>query len=289
MTIKEDVIILWDNGVDKFWLFSVPYAEQYKYIEGKPCITFGIAYENLSFRGQDIITIFDHYLTETVKKMKDVYENLEGEFRLYDIGADTDSYIDFKMLSLGKLSISGRLGSTYSSNSLTFEFKADQTLLKALIRYLTQNMREINEQAIKEYFQIVEDYCKRIVDFMNANYDANISDIPSLYHFQSMNGIWRVTINDTDYCFHGNGCSASKNSKEICGWDFSGDGYWCVIVDIYKVASTLKHVQGYEEVEAEDVRTLCDRLVQEGVLEKTGVTTYRVKDNNKRAYCSKMR
>ena len=118
MTIKEDTLILWDNGGNKLWLFSVPCSQQYIYIEG-------------------IITVFDHYLTETVNEIENVYESLDGEFRLYDLGGDTDCYIDFKMLSLGKMSVSGRLGSTYTSNTLTFEFEADQTLLKPLARSLT--------------------------------------------------------------------------------------------------------------------------------------------------------
>ena len=66
MTIKEERIILWDNGGNKLWLFSVPSVEQYEYIEGRSCITLGIAYENMFFKGQDIITIFDHYLIDTV-------------------------------------------------------------------------------------------------------------------------------------------------------------------------------------------------------------------------------
>ncbi len=144
MTIKEDVLILWDNGGNKLWLFSVPSSEQYKYIEGKPCITFGIAYENMSFKGQDIITIFDHHLTNTVNKIENVYESLDGEFRLYDVGGDSDCYIDFKMLSLGKLSVSGRLGATLSSNSLIFEFEADQTILKSLISSLSVNRSNLD-------------------------------------------------------------------------------------------------------------------------------------------------
>ena len=71
--------------------------------------------------------------------IENVYETLDGEFQLYDVGGDTDCYIDFKMQSSGALSISGRLGSTFSSNSLTFEFKADQTVLKPLIKSLTVN------------------------------------------------------------------------------------------------------------------------------------------------------
>ena len=86
-----------------------------------------------------IITIFDRYLTETVEQIEKTYADPEGEFRLYDTGADTDGYVDFKMLSSGALSISGRVGATFSSNSLTFEFIADQTLLKPLLRSLIVN------------------------------------------------------------------------------------------------------------------------------------------------------
>ena len=137
MTIKEERVVLCENNGDKFWLFSVPCESQYKYIEDKPCITFGIAYENASYKGQDVITIFDTYLTETVTQIENAYANLSGEFRLYDTGADTDGYVDFQMSSLGRLNVSGRLGATFSSNSLTFEFVADQTLLKPLIQSLT--------------------------------------------------------------------------------------------------------------------------------------------------------
>ena len=50
MTVKND-IVLWDNGTDKFCLFSIPNEAQYKYIDNIPCITFGISYENFCFKG----------------------------------------------------------------------------------------------------------------------------------------------------------------------------------------------------------------------------------------------
>jgi hypothetical protein len=136
MTIKEDKVTLWDSNGNKLWLYAVPCERQYKYIEGEPCITFGIAYENASYMGCDEITIFDKYLTETIAEITKVYEEHSGEFRLYDTGADTDGYVDFKTLSRGSISISGRLGATFSSNTLTFEFVADQTLLEPLIQSL---------------------------------------------------------------------------------------------------------------------------------------------------------
>lgn len=148
-------------------------------------------------------------------------------------------------------------------------------------------MMDIKEQAIKDYFQVVSEYSKRIVDFLNSSYEANISDVPSLLHFQSMNGIWKFTIEDTEFLFHGIGCSVYKASEEICGWDFSGNGYWCVVLDIFKVATTLKHISGYEEVDTNDIRNLCDRLEQNGIIEKTGKTTYRIKNDFESDFCCK--
>ena len=57
MTVKNDMV-LWDNGIDKFCLLKAPNEQQYKYIDGIPCITFGISYENTSFKGYDIFTLF---------------------------------------------------------------------------------------------------------------------------------------------------------------------------------------------------------------------------------------
>ena len=152
----------------------------------------------------------------------------------------------------------------------------------------TRDMSKVNEQAIKHYFRIVSYYCNKIVEYFNLKYDANINDVRSLIHFQTMNRIWKFVIEDTEILFHGTGCSAYKNCEEICGWDFSGNGYWSVIVDVYKVTLTLKHISEYGEVEVEDIRELSDRLVHNGILEKTSVTTYRVKTEHECDFCCRI-
>lgn len=138
MTIQNAIISLWDNGIDKFYLVSVPPEDQYKYISGKPCITVGFAYEygNGRFKGYDTFTLFDHFYIDILEAMKKTYRAVNGSFRLYDLGADSDGYVDFNMEN-GKLHVEGRLGATFSSHALKFEFDADQTLLEALIRSLT--------------------------------------------------------------------------------------------------------------------------------------------------------
>ena len=135
MTVKND-IVLWDNGIDKLCLLTVPNKQQYKYIEGVSCITFGISYENMSFKGCDTFTLFDHFYSSIVNEMKNTYISLNGSFRIYDVGADTDGYIEFVMKN-GKLFVKGQLGASFSTYSLTFEFEADQTLVGNLLQEIT--------------------------------------------------------------------------------------------------------------------------------------------------------
>ena len=132
MTIKND-IVLWDNGADKFCLLAIPNEAQYKYIDDIPCITFGISYENFRFKGYETFTLFDKFYTDTIEKMGTIHHSLNGAFRICDVGADTDGYIDFEMNN-GKLLVKGQLGATFSSHSLQFEFEADQTLLTTLLK-----------------------------------------------------------------------------------------------------------------------------------------------------------
>ena len=134
MTIQNDVV-LWDNGIDKFYLYSVPDDQQYKYIDGVPCLTFGIAYENSNYRGCDIFTLFDHFYVSKMHEIKDVYSCLNGAFRIDDNGADTDGYVDF-LIKNGRVSSKGQLGSSFSEYSLNFEVETDQTILKPLLKAL---------------------------------------------------------------------------------------------------------------------------------------------------------
>ncbi len=137
MTIQNDVVTLWDNGEDKLCLFSVPNEAQYVYTEGLPCITIGISYENPKFKGCDTFTFFDRFYVELLDAIHETYCRLNGEFRLYDMSAETDGYMNFKMNN-GKLFIQGQLGASFSSCSLKFCFEADQTLLDSFLRNLNR-------------------------------------------------------------------------------------------------------------------------------------------------------
>ena len=134
MTISKDVV-LWNNGRDRLCLFQVPFEQQYQYIDGIPCITFEVLYENRNYKGCDIFTLFDRFYASKMSEMEKVYHCLNGTFRIHDIGADTDGYVDFTMKN-GLVSVKGQLGASFSLHSLHFEFEADQTLVGALLQAL---------------------------------------------------------------------------------------------------------------------------------------------------------
>ena len=127
MTIKND-IILWDDEANCLCLLSIPSEQQYKYIDGLPCITFGVSYENATFKGYDTFTLFDRFYNNILNELKSTYDSLNGTIRICDIGADTDGYIEF-VVKNGVAFVKGQLGASFSSYSLKFEFQADQTLI----------------------------------------------------------------------------------------------------------------------------------------------------------------
>ena len=69
MTIKND-IILWDDGANCLCLLTIPSEQQYNYIDGHPCITFGVFYENANFKGYDTFTLFDHFYNSILNGKK---------------------------------------------------------------------------------------------------------------------------------------------------------------------------------------------------------------------------
>ena len=132
MTTKND-IILWDDGANCLCLLSIPSEQQYKYIDGFPCITFGVSYENASFKGYDTFTLFDRFYNNILNELKSTYDSFNGTIRICDIGADTDGYIEF-VVKNGVAFVKGQLGASFSSYSLKFDFQADQTLIGRLMQ-----------------------------------------------------------------------------------------------------------------------------------------------------------
>lgn len=132
MTIQNETV-LWDNGADRFTILSVPAENQYRYFPDRPCLTVGFRYENRDYKGRDVFTFFDESYIELCADIEAAHRRLTGSFRLYDMGADTDGYIDVAV-DRGRVTVKGQLGASFTSHSLRFEFDADQTLLSSLLK-----------------------------------------------------------------------------------------------------------------------------------------------------------
>lgn len=83
------------------------------------------------FKGQFVYYIEDDNITEYVKLLKTLNDEVLGELLITDM--DSDSYIKLEKIKNGHMIISGRLGSTFQENYLVFKFPADQTLIPNLI------------------------------------------------------------------------------------------------------------------------------------------------------------
>lgn len=141
MIIRNDTqndTVLWDNGKERLYIFEIPPENCYYYIADQPCITVGFGYENAKYKGEDVFTFFGEQYLELCNKIAAACRDLNGSFRLYDMGGDTDGYIDIAMTTNGKAEVSGRLGASFYRYSLQFElaFGADQTLLQLLLQSL---------------------------------------------------------------------------------------------------------------------------------------------------------
>lgn len=126
--------VLWDNGKERLYIFEIP--PENCYIPDKPCITIGFGYENARYKGEDVFVFVGEQYLELRNKIAAVSRDLNGSFRLYDMGWDTDGYIDINMTTNGKAEVTGRLGASFSPYSLQFELRVDQTVLTALLRIL---------------------------------------------------------------------------------------------------------------------------------------------------------
>lgn len=137
MIVRNDTqndTVLWDNGKERLYIFEIP-LENCSTAD-QPCITIGFGYENARYKGEDVFFFFGEQYLELRNKIDAVSRDLNGSFRLYDMGWDTDGYIDINMTTNGKAEVTGRLGASFSPYSLQFELRVDQTVLTALLRIL---------------------------------------------------------------------------------------------------------------------------------------------------------
>ena len=130
MTVRKTTVI-WDDGINRLCFIPVEESSQYHYIDGVPCISFDVSYENSKFKGYDRFTLFEKGYTGFLRECQSAKQSLMGNFQMTDSGAGTDAYIDFSVSHKG-VGITGLLGASFSDFSLKFSFYADQSILQLI-------------------------------------------------------------------------------------------------------------------------------------------------------------
>ncbi len=178
----------------------------------------------------------------------------------YDITLTTNSGINKQIENnQGTLCISGELGlETFGKPWQDKKF----------------NHREVfvnyNKKILCKYLDIVTQRCRDLVKYLNDVCNEDVFNVSTLHDYVVSHGN-EITIGNLTYVFHGVGCSVYENGREICGWDFGGSNVWCSRVDPYKMSNTLWHngeFRGVLGIIQEDCRLVCEKLTDEGVLEK---------------------
>ena len=96
--------------------------------------TFSVHVKTKKFSGKHNFCIEWNFLSQKIKDLENLIEQLCGECVIEDM--DSDSYLNFSMKKYGKMTFSGRLGGTHTNNYMVFEFMADQTIVQNLIVFL---------------------------------------------------------------------------------------------------------------------------------------------------------
>lgn len=96
--------------------------------------SFSIYVKSGVFSGRYNFYIELSCLRSNIIELEELSQKLSGEGILEDM--DSDSHLKFVMQKYGKLSFSGKLGSSLNNNYVVFEFIADQTLLQNMIEAL---------------------------------------------------------------------------------------------------------------------------------------------------------
>ena len=151
------------------------------------------------------------------------------------------------------------------------------------------NYREVfvnyNKKILCKYLDVVTRKCRDLVEYLNDECNEDVFDVSTLHDYVVSHGN-EIAIGSLTYVFHGVGCSVYESGREICGWDFGGSNVWSSRVDPYKMSNTLWHDGGFQGVlgiNQDDCRLICEKLADEGVLEKkdNGYSVNFVKLNSK--------
>ncbi len=131
-------------------------------------------------------------------------------------------------------------------------------------------------EALKTYYQLVNDACDELVKYIEDTEQIKIADKKDLYKYFSESSKYEFIIGDRHFLRHGVGMRVVQNKKIVIDWDFGGgEGQWCVI-DPFFMAKTLQSA-GYEEKDCCDaawIKQKCELYAEKGLMQGDGWQYY---------------
>lgn len=129
-------------------------------------------------------------------------------------------------------------------------------------------MEEKLQMILKGYILNVENICKNLLKSINLSENLKLKSKYDFFAYVSKNKKMEFEAEGISYKLHGKGCLAF-NDKMFIDWDFGYRSIWCGI-DPWKVSLTLKkNKSSYTEYYDGDlIKTLCDLLVEKGIMFK---------------------
>ena len=121
-----NIINLLEKGLHVEYLYSV---------EGYT--TFYVQVKSGVFVGETNFCIPESNLNKIIKELSIMYNALEGGCIIED--NDSDSVLNFHLDKLGLLVVQGQVGGSHEKHYMKFEYYTDQTILKPLIKILSND------------------------------------------------------------------------------------------------------------------------------------------------------
>jgi len=97
-------------------------------------ITFVVNVKAGAFSGAAGFCMADCWLKDAISNLSELYRDLRGKYRMDDY--DSDDFICFEMEQSGHMTVTGQVGGSYNDTFLTYEYRADQTMLAEIIKKL---------------------------------------------------------------------------------------------------------------------------------------------------------
>ena len=121
--------------------------------------------------------------------------------------------------------------------------------------------------AIKLYFDIVEEACELLIEYIQQTEQIVILNKYDLFDYLNTSRKNEFNVKGRIYYCHGNGIRVISNEIITADWDFGCKSWWCGI-DPFFMATTLKNagINDFRHYDGDFIKSKCEQYTQEGFL-----------------------